>query len=380
MTGDNDYDTPIEARHGNFVIRRHPDTMPARPGPLEAFDDEISSDDWLARHHLGDPAHIGPNSNIVNLVFHSRCSGYNKVRPAAKDLYEGMRAAEPNPEQPYAMDAWLTESNAEEQWHGWLERAYSWRMLARAMHLTSYTDRVKVRKLNAEAVKPELIPIRDRWYERRYDRARKPAAADRLIAKRCPAFMQAMKDHGADSGWQGVRQIVVRFNESELDIWQPNEEQRRHPEESSAEGQVDGRISHQRREQADAEQAAHNVEVGNLIPGPAVPAATAVLLGAVLAGLGAVRRRRVATSGSLVLAGILAVPAAASAQYSAAEAAQKAESTADAPRADAARGRPEGRRVHVVPSESVLLSPAELAGAMRGIRWAGPAPPPKKRG
>ena len=172
MTGDNDYDTPIEARHGNFVIRRHPDTMPARPGPLEAFDDEMSSDDWLARHHLGDPAHIGPNSNIVNLVFHSRCSGY-KVRPTAKDLYEGMRAAEPNPEQLYAMDAWLTESNAEEQWHGWLERAYSWRMLARAMHLTSYTDRVKVRKLNAEAVKPELIPIRDRWYERSYDRGSK---------------------------------------------------------------------------------------------------------------------------------------------------------------------------------------------------------------
>ena len=46
-------------------------------------------------------------------------------------------------------------------------------MLARAMHLTSYTDRVKVRKLNAEAVKPELIPIRDRWYERSYDRGSK---------------------------------------------------------------------------------------------------------------------------------------------------------------------------------------------------------------
>ena len=27
----------------------------------------------------------------------------------------------------------------------------------------------------------------------------------------------------------------------------------------------------------------------------------------------------------------------------------------------------------------VLLSPAELAGAMRGIRWAGPAPPPPRR-
>ena len=59
----------------------------------------------------------------------------------------------------------------------------------------------------------------------------------------------------------------------------------------------------------------HEVEVSNLTPGPAVPAAAAVLLGAVLAGLGAVRRRRVATSSSLVLAGVLAVPAAGSAEY-----------------------------------------------------------------
>ena len=30
--------------------------------------------------------------------------------------------------------------------------------------------------------------------------------------------------------------------------------------------------------------------------------------------------------------------------------------------------------------KDVLLSPAELAGAMRGIRWARPGSPPKKRG
>ena len=30
--------------------------------------------------------------------------------------------------------------------------------------------------------------------------------------------------------------------------------------------------------------------------------------------------------------------------------------------------------------KDVLLSPAELAGAMRGIRWAGPAPPPEEAG
>ena len=98
-----------------------------------------------------------------------------------------------------------------------------------------------------------------------------------------------------------------------------------------------------------AGSAVHEVEVGNLTPVPAVPTAAAVL-GAVLAGLGAVPRRPVSRSGSLVLAGILALPAAATAQYSAAEAARTADSTADALRTGAARWRPTGRPVYVVPS------------------------------
>ncbi len=75
--------------------------------------------------------------------------------------------------------------------------------------------------------------------------------------------------------------------------------------------------------------------MSNLTPVPAVPAAGAVLLDAILAGLGAVRRCRVATSGSLVLAGVVAVPAATSAQYSAAEAARTAEQYGPRPMASA---------------------------------------------
>ncbi len=43
-----------------------------------------------------------------------------------------------------------------------------------------------------------------------------------------------------------------------------------------------------------ADPAVHEVDVGDLTPVPSVPAAAAVLLGAVLAGLGALRLRRVA--------------------------------------------------------------------------------------
>ena len=47
-----------------------------------------------------------------------------------------------------------------------------------------------------------------------------PSAADRLVAKRCPHFMASMKELGATGGYQGVRQIVISFPPSELDVWQ----------------------------------------------------------------------------------------------------------------------------------------------------------------
>jgi hypothetical protein len=68
-----------------------------------------------------------------------------------------------------------------------------------------------------------------------------PSAADRLIAKRCPHFMAAMGRLGATGGYQGVRQVVVTFLPSELDLWQTREDQKRHPAGSESEVSVDGR-------------------------------------------------------------------------------------------------------------------------------------------
>ena len=53
--------------------------------------------------------------------------------------------------------------------------------------------------------------------------------------------MAAMAKLGATGGYQGVRQVVVRFPPSELDLWQQREDQRRHPEGSESEVSVDGR-------------------------------------------------------------------------------------------------------------------------------------------
>ena len=71
-----------------------------------------------------------------------------------------------------------------------------------------------------------------------------PSAADRLIAKRCPHFMTSMTELGATSGYQGVRQIVIAFPRSELDLFQRKPGDERHPEGSEREAQINGRAEH----------------------------------------------------------------------------------------------------------------------------------------
>lgn len=152
---------PVLARQGTFVIRPHPDTRPANPGPPEAFDDDLAPEDWVDTLTWGDPAKTGPNSNIVNLVFHSRCAGYRK-KPTSRALYEGMRATTPTKEQTHAIRAWLNEATVDQHWFGWAERVYSWRMLANAMRNAGFTDPEKVRTLNQYAARKDLVPTEDR--------------------------------------------------------------------------------------------------------------------------------------------------------------------------------------------------------------------------
>ena len=145
----------------SLVITPHPDTLPATPGPPEAFDDDLAPENWAETLPWGDRATTGRKSNIVNLVFHSRCAGYRK-RPTSRALYEGMRATTPTDEQADAIQTWLDYATVEQHWFAWAERVYSWRMLANAMRKTGFTDADKVRALNEHASKPDLIPEQDR--------------------------------------------------------------------------------------------------------------------------------------------------------------------------------------------------------------------------
>lgn len=144
-----------------LVITPHPDSLPAKPGPPEAFDDDLAPEDWADTLPWGDRTTTGRDSNIVNLVFHSRCAGYRR-RPTSRALYDGMRATTPTEEQAHAIRTWLDYATVEQHWFAWAERVYSWRMLANAMRNAGFTDPEKVRTLNEHAARRHLIPAKDR--------------------------------------------------------------------------------------------------------------------------------------------------------------------------------------------------------------------------
>ena len=144
-----------------LVVIPHPDSLPATPGPPEAFDDDLAPENWADTLPWGDRTTTGRDSNIVNLVFHSRCAGYRK-RPTSRALYDGMRTTTPTEEQAHAIRTWLDHATVEQHWFAWAERVYSWRMLANAMRNAGFTDAEKVRTLNEHAARRHLIPAKDR--------------------------------------------------------------------------------------------------------------------------------------------------------------------------------------------------------------------------
>ena len=135
-----------------LVITPHPDSPRAKPGPPEAFDDDLAPEDWADTLPWGDRTTTGRDSNIVKLVFHSRCAGYRR-RPTSRALYDGMRATTPTEEQAHAIRTWLDYATVEQHWFAWAERVYSWRMLANAMRNAGFTDPEKVRTLNEHAAR-----------------------------------------------------------------------------------------------------------------------------------------------------------------------------------------------------------------------------------
>lgn len=130
---------------------------PCRVAPLEAFSDELAPTglaEWVQPDHL---RRTGRESSTLHRVFLSNCSGY-RTPPQGAELYEAMRRAVPTNRDRDVMRAWVVEATERDWFLAWTERAYSWRMLARAVTLTGWPCWDRIRRLNTFARDMSLVP------------------------------------------------------------------------------------------------------------------------------------------------------------------------------------------------------------------------------
>ena len=147
-----------------MIIERFPDRQPCTLAPPDAFSDEFAPDSLYARLYPDmDPARTGPESKTVNLVFTSNCSGAVE-RPDARTLYNGLATETPSESELDAIETWLLEATMEQTKLAWIERAYTWRSLVRAMHNADMRIYEKWRTVNCLAsdqsmVREDSLPI-----------------------------------------------------------------------------------------------------------------------------------------------------------------------------------------------------------------------------
>ena len=90
---------------------------------------------------------LGPNSATVRSRLFSCTAGWPQP-PGPADLHEALRAENPTPRQASVIRAWLQEATLVEIMLAWIEDAYSWRVLVRAIHRLGYRDPRLNRYLN----------------------------------------------------------------------------------------------------------------------------------------------------------------------------------------------------------------------------------------
>ena len=140
------------------MLINDPNHEPCRLAPPEAFSNELAPEDMREQlHPRRDPSQIEERSETVSRVFASRCAG-DVEPPTAAELYHAMRQQNPNQREFDVLDSWIMHATVDDLWWAWSERAYSWRMLARAMQLVQLPWWEAVRYVNAHAQHQEMVP------------------------------------------------------------------------------------------------------------------------------------------------------------------------------------------------------------------------------
>jgi hypothetical protein len=139
------------------VFDTDPNLEPCELAPPEAFSDELAPIKLSRRLRLDIELETGPNSRTLARVILSRTAG-EPDPPTPAEVYKAMAATERNERQRYAVETWITSATPVEMIDAWIERAYSWRMLVRAMHECPWPWYHVYRTINFCANRPELVP------------------------------------------------------------------------------------------------------------------------------------------------------------------------------------------------------------------------------
>lgn len=72
----------------------------------------------------------------------------------AEELYEAIRAESPSGRQQAVLRTWLLEATWGELLDAWVQRVYTWRELAVAMHRIGYDEPILCHAMNELAIDP----------------------------------------------------------------------------------------------------------------------------------------------------------------------------------------------------------------------------------
>ena len=139
------------------VINIDPNLEPCELGPPEAFSDELAPIKLSRKLGLNTHRETGPNSVTLARVIASRTAG-EPDPPTPAEVYDAMAAVKRNERQRYAVETWIINATPTDMLDAWIERAYSWRMLVRAMHECAWPWYHLYRTINFYADRPELVP------------------------------------------------------------------------------------------------------------------------------------------------------------------------------------------------------------------------------
>lgn len=126
-------------RSGMEVVFGNSEDQPCDLLPPEAFPtpEDIQPDPVLRRRGGTPDDEIGRNSHAVYWRFFSSCAGWPSP-PTPREFYDAIREDNPSRRQRAVLRAWFREATNSEILWGWIEEAYTWPILAAAIHRIGY--------------------------------------------------------------------------------------------------------------------------------------------------------------------------------------------------------------------------------------------------